>query len=364
MPPRSAKRTKKRQARQARRRRAGPRHVRACASRSPRRACATSTEGRCDRGGRVGTSASSATARSGGSWPRTCARRASPCSAYDVKLAAAGDGAALRVTRQSTACACRSGARSSRPRPTSSISAVTASQTWRPPRLPRRPEARHLLPRLQFRVPRRQDPRRRDRRTRPAARYVEGAVMTSVPPHRLRVPLLLGGPDAHDLEAPRRGAGLRGARRQRSARRRLGDQDVPQRDDQGPRGDGRRELHRGAPLRRRGRGDRLAEGNVSGHRLGDARRPTSSSARSSTGAVAPRRCARRRETMREAGLDAMERGGHRRATGLAGRSRASRACSVTATTTASRAAPTGEPRPTASSPRGIPGRATRSRRQR
>jgi 3-hydroxyisobutyrate dehydrogenase-like beta-hydroxyacid dehydrogenase len=32
------------------------------------------------------------------------------------------------------------------------------------------------------------------------ARYVEGAVMTSVPPYRLRVPLLLGGPDAAALE--------------------------------------------------------------------------------------------------------------------------------------------------------------------
>jgi 3-hydroxyisobutyrate dehydrogenase-like beta-hydroxyacid dehydrogenase len=30
-------------------------------------------------------------------------------------------------------------------------------------------------------------------------RYVEGAVMTSVPPHRIRVPLLLGGPWAADL---------------------------------------------------------------------------------------------------------------------------------------------------------------------
>ncbi len=30
-------------------------------------------------------------------------------------------------------------------------------------------------------------------------RYVEGAVMTSVPPHRIRVPLLLGGPDAAAL---------------------------------------------------------------------------------------------------------------------------------------------------------------------
>lgn len=32
------------------------------------------------------------------------------------------------------------------------------------------------------------------------ARYVEGAVMTSVPPYRIKVPLLLGGPDAAALE--------------------------------------------------------------------------------------------------------------------------------------------------------------------
>ena len=32
-------------------------------------------------------------------------------------------------------------------------------------------------------------------------RYVEGAVMTSVPPYRIRVPLLLGGPNARALEA-------------------------------------------------------------------------------------------------------------------------------------------------------------------
>lgn len=31
-------------------------------------------------------------------------------------------------------------------------------------------------------------------------RYVEGAVMTSIPPHRIRVPLLLGGPNAAALE--------------------------------------------------------------------------------------------------------------------------------------------------------------------
>jgi 3-hydroxyisobutyrate dehydrogenase-like beta-hydroxyacid dehydrogenase len=32
-------------------------------------------------------------------------------------------------------------------------------------------------------------------------RYVEGAVMTSVPPYRMKVPLLLGGPDAAALQA-------------------------------------------------------------------------------------------------------------------------------------------------------------------
>ena len=39
-------------------------------------------------------------------------------------------------------------------------------------------------------------------------RYVEGAVMTSVPPYRLEVPLLLGGPDAAALEPLLRGLGF------------------------------------------------------------------------------------------------------------------------------------------------------------
>jgi 3-hydroxyisobutyrate dehydrogenase-like beta-hydroxyacid dehydrogenase len=39
-------------------------------------------------------------------------------------------------------------------------------------------------------------------------RYVEGAVMTSVPPYRIRVPLLLGGPEARALEAPLRAMGF------------------------------------------------------------------------------------------------------------------------------------------------------------
>lgn len=40
------------------------------------------------------------------------------------------------------------------------------------------------------------------------ASYVEGAVMTSLPPHRIRVPLLLGGPHAQALEAPLQALGF------------------------------------------------------------------------------------------------------------------------------------------------------------
>jgi 3-hydroxyisobutyrate dehydrogenase-like beta-hydroxyacid dehydrogenase len=39
-----------------------------------------------------------------------------------------------------------------------------------------------------------------ERVARGGGRYVEGAVMTSVPPHRLEMPLLLGGPDAPALQ--------------------------------------------------------------------------------------------------------------------------------------------------------------------
>jgi 3-hydroxyisobutyrate dehydrogenase-like beta-hydroxyacid dehydrogenase len=39
-------------------------------------------------------------------------------------------------------------------------------------------------------------------------RYVEGAVMTSIPPYRIKVPLLLGGPDAAALEPVLNGIGF------------------------------------------------------------------------------------------------------------------------------------------------------------
>ena len=44
--------------------------------------------------------------------------------------------------------------------------------------------------------------------TAAGGRYVEGAVMTSVPPYRIRVPLLLGGPNARAIEAPLKALGF------------------------------------------------------------------------------------------------------------------------------------------------------------
>jgi 3-hydroxyisobutyrate dehydrogenase-like beta-hydroxyacid dehydrogenase len=41
-------------------------------------------------------------------------------------------------------------------------------------------------------------------------RYVEGAVMTSLPPYRIKVPLLLGGPHAQALETPLQALGFAG----------------------------------------------------------------------------------------------------------------------------------------------------------
>jgi 3-hydroxyisobutyrate dehydrogenase-like beta-hydroxyacid dehydrogenase len=44
--------------------------------------------------------------------------------------------------------------------------------------------------------------------TRGGGRYVEGAVMTAVPPHRIKVPLLLGGPHATAIEPTLRDLGF------------------------------------------------------------------------------------------------------------------------------------------------------------
>ena len=74
-------------------------------------------------------------------------------------------------------------------------------------------------------------------------RYVEAAVMTSVPPHGIRVPMLLGGAHAAQAEKLLRELGLRGGDRVRRPRRRIGDQAVPQRHHQGSGIAGGGELH-------------------------------------------------------------------------------------------------------------------------
>src|SRR3981189_1633715 len=82
-------------------------------------------------------------------------------------------------------------------------------------------------------------------------RYVEGAVMTSIPPKRIKVPLLLGGAGAEDLAPLLVRLGFNA----KVASKELGVASaVKMCRSVGPRGDGDREFHPRAALRRRGRG--------------------------------------------------------------------------------------------------------------
>ena len=155
---------------------------------------------------------------------------------------------------------------------------------------------------------------------RAGGRYVEGAVMTSVPPYRIKVPLLLGGAGAAAACAAAGRARLRRQGRERQARRRLGGQDVPQRDDQGPGGDGDRELHHRARLWRRGCGAGLAEGDLSRHRLGETGR-LFLPARHRAWPPPQRGGARSRRDRARDRPDAMVGAGHRRTPGMGRRPR-------------------------------------------
>ena len=202
---------------------------------------------------RSGTSVSSVTARSAASWPRTCTRAAtSRLGAYDVKLGTTQEAPLREHAARHGVDARRLARRARRRRRISSSRRSPRSQTVRrragaaPPPSARAPGSSTSIR------------RRPARSSRPRAlidgaggRYVEGAVMTSIPPHRIRVPLLLGGPRRGDARARCSRPGLRRPGRLGHARRRVGHQDVPQRDDQGARGDGRRELRRRARLWRR-----------------------------------------------------------------------------------------------------------------
>ena len=171
--------------------------------------------------------------------------------------------------------------------------------------------------------------------------------MTSIPPYRIKraAAARRGARGRAGAGDQRPGVRLRG--RQRPAGRRLGDQDVPQRDDQGPGGDGDRELHHRTPLWRGGRGDRVAARDVPRHRLGEAGGvllPAGHRARppAQRGSAGGRRDGTRRRSRALVG----ER--HRRAPGLRRRSRRRRRLRSEGHRRPSRAAPTGASKRTAS----------------
>jgi hypothetical protein len=202
------------------------------------------------------------------------------------------------------------------------ISAVTASQAWRWPRPARRAGAGRFF--LDFNSA---SPGAKIRAAEfvnaAGGRYVEGAVMTSCRPTASRCRCCSAGPTPprwRRCSTPR----LRRQGGQRAPGRGQRHQDVPQRDDQGPGGDGHRELHHRAPLRRGRRGDRVAAETFPGidwekqgayffQRVIEHGRRRSEEVRE----VA--------ETVREAGLTPWSRQRHRRAPGLGGRPRRRRA---------------------------------------
>ena len=156
-----------------------------CASRWRRPASDTSIDRRCRLLPTSGMSASSATARSAASWPRTCARTASAVSAYDIKLGddraqplrehAAGIGVALAASHAELAA-----------QADLIVSAVTASQAVPVARgLRARAEARRLVPRLQLGVAGRQASRRgADRRRRRTLCRGRGDDLAAALPHQ------------------------------------------------------------------------------------------------------------------------------------------------------------------------------------
>ena len=232
------------------------------------------------------------------------------------------------------------------------VSAVTASQAVPVAAGLRAGDApRHLLPRLQLGLAGRQDPRRgagRWRRRTLCRR--RGDDVDPAVPHQ----------GAAAARRPERGgarsragrARLRAARGERKARRRLGHQDVPQRDDQGPRGDGDRELHDGTRLWRRRRGAGVAARDLPRHRLGKTGRVLLP-ARHRARPAPQRRGARGR---RDRARDRPRRRGRRPAPPSARPGSPISpmpACSAPAARPASHAAPTGASRPTASSPRAV-----------
>ncbi len=223
-------------------------------------------------------SASSATARSAASSPRTFARAAWRGSARTTSSSGRRRSLRCGSTRHDMACvlaalACRARRRNGLRRerghgePDGGGGRSVGS---------RDPQG-HVVPRFQFGVARREsEGGRADRWRRRAFRRGRGDDLGAAAPDS-RPAAARRAARAGAAAAARR-AGLCRQGRVGEARRRVGHQDVPQRHDQGPRSHGRRKLHHRARLRRRGFRAGVAQRDLPRHRLGSAREPTSSSA--------------------------------------------------------------------------------------
>ena len=125
--------------------------------------------------------------------------QAASVQAWDIKLAADGAGAPLRARAEHDGVPLCGSAAELCSRSDLIMSAVTASSTVDVAR----EAARHIRPGTVFLDLNSASPGAKrmaaSKVEQAGARYVEGAVMTSVPPYRIRVPLLLGGQHAAAL---------------------------------------------------------------------------------------------------------------------------------------------------------------------
>ena len=218
-------------------------------------------------------------------------RAGSAVSAFDLKLGGDARPAAAR------ACSEHRASRSRRRTPTLAGAGWTSwsrpsprARPWRSPTRARRAASRRFFLDFNSASPSAEEPRRRTDRRR-GGRYVEGAVMTSVPPYRIKVPLLLGGRQRRRAAPLLEHARLRRQGRERRARRRHGTKMC------------RSVMIKGleamviesfTAARAYGVEDAVIASLARPSRAstGRSRAPTSSSASSSTAAGAARRCAR------------------------------------------------------------------------
>jgi hypothetical protein len=246
---RQARSQRRRQAREARRRRARPGHVqdaRAAGQGRPEVHRLNRTMHRCPPTGPMHPGASARRLRRGRPHPgRGPARPGRARSAPTTSSSTPADTAPLREHAAAHGVALADDAMPTWPCRRLVVSAVTASQAVAvaeacAPGLRRAPSSS-----IQLRLARRQDPAAGDRRRRGRSLRRGRGDDLACRPTASRCRCCWAAPDAAALAPRSRTPGLR-AKAPTSAGRRQRHQDVPQRDDQGPGGDGHRELHRRA----------------------------------------------------------------------------------------------------------------------